>query len=113
MQLHSKRKRKLMKIPIKLPSTHVDSLFKLMKGNSAVVAEHLSTNILTNGSCSIKLQEHVCLQQILCTLDFIFGNHGAEFHPFTLNVEEHVFALHWVTNKVNSPQSSVLIACVE
>lgn len=94
-------------------STHVDALLKLVEWNSAVVAEHLATNVFADGSGSVELQKHVCLQQILRTFDLTFGDNGAKTHPFALDVEEHILALHWVAHVVDAPQSGVLVACVE
>lgn len=93
--------------------TYVNALLKLMKGNSAVVAEHLTANVFTDWCSSVKLQEHVGLEQVLCALNFTVGDHCAETHPFALNIEQHFFALHWIANPVDSPQSSVLVAGVE
>lgn len=84
-----------------------------MKWNSAVIAEHLTSNIFADWGGAIELQKHVCLQQILRTFDLAISDHCAKTHPFALNVEQHFFALHWVAYVVDAPQSSVLVACVE
>lgn len=84
-----------------------------MKGNSAVIAEHLATDVFADWCSSIKLQEHVSLEQVLCTLNFAVSDHRAETHPFTLNVEQHFFALHWVTDPVDAPQAGVFVAGVK
>lgn len=84
-----------------------------MEWNSAVVAEHLSSNIFANWCSSVKLQKHICFKQVLGALNIVLGDHGAEFHPFSLNVEEHVLALHWVADIINSPQAGIFVACVE
>lgn len=84
-----------------------------MKGNSAVVAEHLAADVFADWCCSIKLQEHVGLQQVLCALNFAVSDHRAETHPFALNVEQHFFALQWITHPVDTPQAGVFVAGVE
>lgn len=84
-----------------------------MKGNSAVVAEHLAANVFADWGGSVELQEHVGLQQVLCAFDLAVGDHRAETHPFALNVEQHFFALHWVAHVVDAPQAGVLVAGVE
>jgi hypothetical protein len=84
-----------------------------MEWDSAVVAEHLTANIFANWSSSVELQEHVCLEQVLCALNLEFRDHCAQTHPFILNVEEHVLALHWVADEIDSPQAGVLVAGVE
>lgn len=94
-------------------STYVDALLELMKGDSAVIAEHLTANIFADWSCSVELQKHVGLQQVLCALNFTVGDHCAETHPFALNIEQHFFALQWVADPVDAPQASVLVAGVE
>lgn len=96
-----------------MSTTHIDALLELVKRNSAVIAEHLTANIFANWGGSIELQEHVGLQQVLCTFNLTFSDHCAETHPFALNVKEHFFALQWVANPVDSPQASVFVAGVE
>lgn len=84
-----------------------------MKWNSAVVAEHLTSNVLANRGGTVELQEHVGLQQILGTCNFAIGDHGTQTHPFALYVEQHFFAFQWITDPVDAPQSCVLVASVE
>lgn len=84
-----------------------------MKWNSTVVTKHLTTNVFADWCCSIKLQKHVCLQQVLCTFNFTCCNHRAETHPFALNIEQHIFALHWIANEIYAPQAGILVASVE
>jgi hypothetical protein len=84
-----------------------------MEWNSAVVAEHLATNVFADWCRSVELQKHVCLQQVLCALNLAFGDHCAQTHPFALDVVQHLFALQWVTDPVDAPQAGVFVACVE
>lgn len=84
-----------------------------MKWNSAVVAEHLASNVFADWGGSVELQEHVGLEQVLCAVDLSLGNHCAQTHPFALDVEQHLFALHWVADVVDTPQSGVLVAGVK
>lgn len=84
-----------------------------MKRNSSVVAQHLTSNILTDWCCSVELQKHVCLEQILCSFDIVFGYHCAKTHPFVLNIEKHIFAAHWITNEVDTPQACIFVASIE
>lgn len=94
-------------------STYIDALFKLMEWNSAIIAEHLTTDIFADWRRSVELQEHVGLQQVLCALNFAIGDHCAETHPFALDLEHHFFALQWVAHVVDAPQAGVLVAGVE
>lgn len=84
-----------------------------MQWNTTIVAEQLTSNIFANWRCSIELQEHVCLQQILCALNLTVGDHRAQTHPFALHIEEHVFALQWIAHVVDAPQAGVFVAGVE
>lgn len=84
-----------------------------MQWDTAVVAQHLAANVLADRGGSIQLQQHVGLQQVLGAVDFAVGDHGAEAHPFVLQVEDHVFALQRVAHEVNAPQTGVLVAGVE
>lgn len=84
-----------------------------MEWNSAVVAEHLATDVLADWCGSVELQQHVGLQQVLCALNLAVGDHRAHTHPLALDLEEHLFALHWVAHPVDAPQAGVFVACVE
>lgn len=84
-----------------------------MERDSAVVAEHLASDVLADRCRSIKLQQHVGLQQVLCAVDFSLRDHRAEAHPLALDVEQHLLALHRVAHVVDAPQAGVLVAGVE
>jgi hypothetical protein len=84
-----------------------------MHRNSTVVAQHLASNIFTNWRSSVQLEEHVCLQEVLGSLHFGIGDVRAESHPLVLEINGEVIDGHGVTDKVNTPQSSVLVASVE
>ena len=73
----------------------------------------MSSNIFTDGSCSIQLKEHICLQQVLCPINFEFSDRSADSHPLVLDVKNHVGLVESISHKVNSPKTSVLVASVE
>ena len=77
------------------------------------VAEHLPSNIFTDGSCSIQLKKHICLQQVLSSINFEFSDRSTNSHPLILDVENHVGLVESIGHKVNSPKTSVLVASVE
>lgn len=79
-----------------------------MKRNSAVVAEHLPANVFADGGSSVQLEKHVCLQDVLCPVDFLLGDRRAEPHPLLLDVPDHVVALQWLAHEVDTPQTGVL-----
>lgn len=93
--------------------TYVNPLLQLVQWDTAVVAQHLATDVLADRGGSIELQQHVGLQQVLGAVDLAVGDHGAQAHPLVLQVEDHVFTLQRIAHEVDAPQAGVLVAGVE
>ena len=73
----------------------------------------LATNVLTDGGGSIQLQQHVGFQQVLGPVHLKVGHRGGQPHPLVLDVEHHVLLVQLVRDKVDAPESGVLVAGVE
>merc|ERR1719411_523395 len=97
----------------KLGINSVNPSLKFMLRYSPAVAEHLSADILTDGGGPVQLEQHVGLQQVLGPVHLKVGQRCADPHPLVLDVVDHVLLVQGVCHKVNSPQSSILVAGVE
>ena len=84
-----------------------------MLRDAAPVAEHLAADVFADGRGAVQLQQHVGLKQVFGSFDLEVSDGGAHPLPFGLNVEEHVFDVHAVADKVDAPQSGVLVARVK
>ena len=84
-----------------------------MSFQPSAIAEHLSADILADGSGAVQLEQHVSLQQVLGPVHFEVSQVGAHPHPLVLDVVHHVLLVHAVSHKVDAPQASVLVAGVE
>lgn len=69
---------------------YLNSGIKFMKWNASIVAQHLTTNIFTNGCCSVKLQQQICAQDVLGTVHFEICHVGAQPHPLRLEIEHEL-----------------------
>jgi len=71
-------------------NTHINSGFQFVDGNAAFVAQELSADVLTDWGGAIKLKKHICLQQVLRSRNFGFGDRRANPHELFLDVEQHL-----------------------
>lgn len=91
----------------------IKTLPQFMNRYSPVIAQHLSANILTDSCGSIQLQEHVCHQKVLGTLNFMIFRVYGKPSPFSLGSCNEMTNIHSVWNKVETPESSICVAGVE
>merc|ERR1719285_1277747 len=84
-----------------------------MLGHPPSVAQHLAANVLTDGGGSIQLEQHIGLQQVLGPVHLKVGHGSGQPHPLVLDVEHHVLLVQLVRDKVDAPESGVLVAGVE
>lgn len=95
--------------------THINPGLKFVDRNAAAIAQHLTSDVLTNGSGAIQLQQHVGLEQILGSLDLSVSQTVADPHPLALHVEQHVLQQgivlsHWCVYHQNMCVMSKFLA---
>merc|ERR1719481_720319 len=100
-------------VPHKGSVHSVNPCLKLVLGHPPAIAEHLSTNVLTNRGGTIQLEQHVGLQKVLGPVHVEISDAGSESHPLLLYIPHHLLLVKSVSHEVDSPEASVLVARVE